>query len=104
MLVWRVADPVDGRRFLSERKLLAQRVAQPGLLARVAVQFAEILRHALAAGVVPGAAADPIARVDRARSLRTQVRVPGRAPSACRRRKRLAMGIGAGQAAEVRAV
>ena len=43
VLVWRVAHAVDRRPFFRERELFAQRVAQPRLLDRVAMQLAEIL-------------------------------------------------------------
>src|SRR5262249_40354219 len=64
VLVRRVADAVDRRLLLGERELLAEDVAEPRLLDRVAVQFADVLGDALASRVVPGPAADPVARAD----------------------------------------
>src|SRR5262249_24801020 len=104
VLVGRVAHAVHGSAFFGERELLAEDIPEPGLLDRVAVQLADVLRHALPPGVVPGSVADPIARVDGARSLRAEIRVPRRAPASGRRSQCLAVGIRAGQTAEVRAV
>ena len=68
------------RRSSRSRKLLAKRVADPGLLDGVAVELCDVLGHALARRVVPGAVADPVSRVDRAGTLRAEIGVPGRGP------------------------
>ena len=70
VLVRRVTDPVDHRSFFGQRQLLAERVAEPGLFDRVAVQLGDILRDTLTALVGPGTIPDPIARIDSSRTLR----------------------------------
>src|SRR4051812_9648944 len=104
VLIRRIAYAVDRRVFLRQRELLAERVAQPCLVDRVAMELGQVLRDALAATVVPRAAADPVARAHRARSLRAQVRVPRRRATAGGGRERLAVRIGAGDATEIGAV
>src|SRR4051812_20565619 len=104
MLVRVVADTVDHPVLLGSRQLLAERISEACRLDRVAVQFGDVLRHTLAAGVVPGAVPDAVARVHRASALCAQIRVPRDAPATGSRGERLAMRIGAGDAPEIRAV
>src|SRR5712664_1885395 len=67
--VRRIAAPVDRLTFFSQGGLLGDVV--------LAVQLSQILRDDDALGVLPGTAADTVARVDRAGSLGAQIRVPG---------------------------
>ena len=67
----------------------------------------QILRDHFAPEVVPGAFADAVARVHcrlAGPRLRAQIGVPGAITGAYGRCERLAMGIGAGQSAEIAAV
>jgi len=84
--------------------VLTEAIAEARLFDGVAVELGDVLRDQLTARVVPRAVADPIARVDRARTLRAQIRVPGRGAAAGRGRELLAVGVGAREAAVVRAV
>src|SRR4030095_10438517 len=102
--VWHVADAVDHRVLFGQRDLLAHGVADAGLVNRVAVKHAFVHRDHLASRVVPGAIADPIARVHRTCSLRAQVGVPhGPSPSRCSRQL-LAVRIRAGKATVIGAI
>src|SRR5262245_54602437 len=74
--VGRVAAAVDGLALLGQRGLLVDLV--------LAVELGHVLGDDDALGVLPRAAADPVARVDRARALRAQVRAPGLAARARR--------------------
>src|SRR5206468_8187650 len=88
-----------------ERELLAERVAEPRLLDRVAVELADIHRDHRAVRVVPRTVADAIARVDRAGALRAQVRMPRYRRAASRgRAELLTVRVGAGQTAVIGAI
>jgi hypothetical protein len=65
------------------------------------VQVADILGDDRTLGVLPGAGADPVARVDRSRALRTEIGVPRLATRAGGLRERLTLLVGAFEAAEV---
>ena len=99
-----LANAVQRRDANGVRELLAKRIADPRLLDRVAVQFGEVLGHALSRRVVPGAVADPVARVHGAGALRAEIRVPRDAAAPCGRPQRLAIRVSTGQPAKVRTV
>src|SRR6185369_2503356 len=88
-----VAAPVHRRAFLGQRGLLVE--------VRVGVQVGDALRDHLALGVLPGALADAVLGVDRLVALRAQVGMPSVAARARRLRERLAVLVGAGEAAVV---
>src|SRR2546426_72034 len=93
--VRRVAAAVDLLALLRQRRVLGEVV--------LAVELGHVLRDDDALGVLPGAAPDAVARVDRAGPLRAQVRVPRFAARARRLRERLTGLVRAGEAAEVAA-
>ena len=70
----------------------------------IAVQVGHVGRDLRAGRVVPGAAADPVARVHGAGALRAEVGMPGRVAPAGSRRQRLAVRIRSGEAAQIGAV
>ena len=76
----------------------------PGHVVVVTVQVGNAGRHLDAADVVPGTVADPVTRVDAIRTRRGQIRTPCLLTRADTGGQRLAMGIGAGQTAEVGAI
>jgi hypothetical protein len=96
-----VADAVDHGVLLGQRDLLAHRVANTRLVNCVAVEHAFVHCDHLPPRVIPGAVADPIARVDGAWSLRAQVGVPHGAAPSCRHRHLLAVRVRAGETAVV---
>src|SRR5207249_8377779 len=104
VLVGHIADAVDNSVLLGERELFTERVADAGLFDGVAVEFRDIHPDALAASVKPGASADPVARVHRARALSAEISVPRRRAAARGGGELLAICIGAGQSAIVGAV
>src|SRR5688572_13722905 len=104
VLVRLVADAVDELALLRQRELLAERVADARLLDGVAVQHAGVGRDHLAAEVVPRPVADAVACADGARALRAEVRAPHGVALSRGLRERLAVRVGAGEPAEIRAV
>ena len=96
MLVRRVAASVDALALFGERGLLVQIVG--------GVKLRHIFRDDDAFGVLPWAVADAVARIDGLRPLRAEVGVPRPATCPCRGRERLAMLVGALEAAEVGAL
>src|SRR5690606_16432117 len=94
MRVGRVASTVDDVALLGQRSLLAELVV-------VRVQIVDVLGHHDALGVVPRTGANAVTGVD---GLGRQVRAPRLAARADRGGELLAMGVGAGQAAQVGAV
>src|SRR5215471_10872888 len=99
-----VTDPVDNAILLGERELLAQRISEPCLLGRVAVQFADVHCHTLASGVVPRTGPDAIASVDGIRPLGAEIGAPSRRAPSGSCRHGLAICISAGQSAVVGAI
>src|SRR5882672_10440735 len=100
VLVRRVAAALDRVALLVQRRLLAD-VALAGM------QLADVTRHHHALGVVPGALADALARVDAgvaARQRGAEVRLPVRLLRARGLGERAAVRVSAFQAAEVGAV
>src|SRR6266850_173520 len=91
--VRRVAASVDHLALLGQGRLLADVV--------LAVQLGHVLRDHGSLGVLPGAAADAVARVDGAGALRAEIRVPGLAARARRLRKQLALLVRACETTEV---
>src|SRR6185437_6419839 len=91
-----VAAAVDDLALLREVVLLGQLVVR-------AVQIGNAGGDDDALGVGPGALADAVARVHRAGALRGQIGVPGLAARAGGLREALAVRVGAGETAEVRA-
>src|SRR5206468_3385333 len=71
------ADAVHLIALFGERRRLGQGIADAGLVERVTVQVAEVLRDAAPFGVVPRTVPDSIARVDRVGALCAEVGVPG---------------------------
>ena len=104
VLVRRVADAVHQLALLAERDRLLNAVPHPRLLDRVAVEFGNAGRDLLPLGVEPWPGADPIARVHRPRSLRAQISHPLHVAATGRGGQRLAVGVGAREAAVVGAV
>ena len=99
VLVRRVAPAVDDRPALGEGGLLGEAVG--------AVQLLHVCGDHVALRVLPRATADALARVDAGhvgRRLLAQVGAPCAAAGACGRGERLAVSVGAGQAAQVGAV
>src|SRR3989442_2447228 len=92
----RVATPVDHLTLLGQRRLLADVV--------LAVQLGHVPGDDDALGVDPGALTDAVARVDRAGTLRAQIRVPGLARPARRLRQHLTDPVRTGETAEVAAL
>ena len=100
VLVRLIAAPIDRLAFLGERRLLVQLVAG-------AVEVVHAPRDHLALGVLPRPAPDAIACVDArlaAGALRREIGMPRVLAGAGRLSERLAMLVGAGDAAEVRAL
>src|SRR5262249_20286546 len=95
--VGRVGAAVDRLALLAERRLLVDLVVG-------AVQVVDALRDHLALGVPPGPAPDAVARLDGVCPLRAQIGVPGMAARPSRLGQRLAMAVGALDAAEVAAL
>src|SRR5438309_313373 len=91
-----VAPAVDGLTLLGQRRLLVDVVR--------AVQLGHVLGHDDALGVLPGAAPDPVARVDRAGALRAQIGVPGLTSGARGRREQEAVPVRTGETAEIAAL
>ena len=97
--------PFTMRLLLGQRELLAKRVAEARLIDRVAVKLRDVPATSCPRGVVPRPVADAVAGVDGAGALRAQIGVPGRRRAASGRgRQLLALRVGAGEAAVVRAV
>src|SRR5437867_9251985 len=94
--VRRVAAAVHRVALLRQRRLLGDVVR--------AVELGQVLGDDGALRVLPGAAADAIARVDGAGALAAQVCVPGLAAGARRLREHLALLVRAGQTAEIGAL
>src|SRR5262249_27260578 len=108
VLVRRIADALDRLAFFSQCGDLREIVAAPGHFERVAVQVGHALRDPSVLRVVPRTSADAIARVDgglSARRARAQIRAPRAVVAgAGGGRELLAVTIGAGEAAEIRAL
>src|SRR5262249_39217356 len=68
------------------------------------VQFGDVLGDDHALGVLPRALANAVARVDRARPLRAEIRLPVLVAEPRRLRQVLAVLIGAGQTTEIAAL
>src|SRR5262249_16873794 len=95
--VGRFGAAVDRLALLVERRLLVYLVACP-------VQVVNALRDHFDLGVPPRATPDAVARVHGIGPLRTQIGVPGVAARPRRLGQRLAMAVGALEAAEVAAL
>src|SRR5262245_50131625 len=95
--VGRVGAAVDRLALLGERRLLADLVVR-------AVEVIDILRDHLALGVLPGSAADAVARVDGVATLGAEIGPPRAAAGAGALRQLLAMAVGALEAAEIAAL
>ena len=59
-----VEEAVDQFAFLVARRVSRVRMLDTSGIQRIAVQIGQVLRDSAALGVVPGACADPVARVD----------------------------------------
>ena len=94
VLVGRIAAAVVLHAFLVQRVLQAQLVV-------VAVQIGNVLRYLHALGVVPGAGADAILRIE---CVSAEIGVPSLAALAGCGGQRLAMRVRSGQAAEIGSV
>src|SRR5215211_1840227 len=98
--VGRIATAIDRLALLVERSLFADLVVG-------AVQIVDVLGDGLALGVLPGPAADAVARIDGrapARRLRAEISMPGPVARPGRLRQRLAMAVGALDPAEIAAL
>src|SRR5688572_29081652 len=104
VLVRLVADAVDEFAFFRQRELLADRVADARLLDGVAMQHALVGRDDLAPEVVPRPVANPVARAHGAGALRAEVGAPHGVTLSSSLGERLAVRVGAGEPAEIRAV
>jgi len=95
--VGRVTAAVDHRALLGQSRLLSEHVC--------AMQFVEVARDECPLGIVPGPMADAVAGVDGRRpggGLRAQIGVPGARARSNGSGERLAVRVGASEAAHRR--
>src|SRR5690348_1391559 len=106
VLVRRVAKSFDRLALLGQRSGSSKRVANARHFERVAVQIGEALRDTRTLSVVPRALADAVARVDgrlTARPAGAEVSMPRAIPCPGGLGELLAVLVGPGDAAEIRA-
>jgi len=104
VLVRLVAGPLHRLALFAQGRGPAQVAAKAGAIQRIAMQMFEIARHHGALGVMPGAAADPVAGMDRRLAidcLGAEIGAPGPATGPRRTGQRLAMRIGTGETTQV---
>src|SRR5262245_60151962 len=95
-----VLTGIDGV-LLGDHQEMREFADDAGPLLLVAMQIVHVFRDQLATGVVPGAFADPIARIDGVRALSAQVRAPRTVPVPSGLCKGLTVRVGPRQAAEI---
>src|SRR5690348_17575580 len=96
VLVRSIAAAVVDRTFFRQRGLLGNVVR--------AMKLGDVLRNCHSLGIHPWSLADAVAGIYSAGSLRREVGMPGLGASASRCREILAMTIGAGDTAKIRAL
>src|SRR5207248_2148893 len=98
---------IDERALFVPRVVLRDQVTDAGEIEGVAVELLEVTCDLRVGRAIPRALTDPVAGVHRGfavRSRRAEIRAPGATARAHRGGKLLAMGVRAGESAEIRAV